>query len=169
MMNFLYSRLHRMKISTKIRIYLTLIRPVVTYASETWTLTEKDEMRLRIFERQILRKIFPPIKIGKDIWRIINNTQLDHLISGADIVRFIKAQRINWFFHVQRMDTSRTAKRISQWKPVGSRPLGRPRLRWLDDVCDDLNVLKVRNWKELAMDRKALNHLSEKAKTHKEC
>jgi hypothetical protein len=169
MMTFLCSRLHRMKISTKIRIYLTLIRPVVTYASETWTLTEKDEMQLRIFERQILRKIFAPIKIGKDIWRIINNTQLDHLISEADIVRFIKAQRINWFFHVQGMDTSRTAKIISQWKPVGSRPLGRLRLRWLDDVCDDLNVLKVRNWKELAMDRKALNDLSEKAKTHKEC
>jgi hypothetical protein len=52
------------------------------------------------------------------------------------------------------MDTSRTAKRILEWKPMGSRPLGRPRLRWLDDVCDDLKVLEVRNWKELAMDRK---------------
>jgi hypothetical protein len=50
----------------KMRIYLTLIRPVVTYASETWTLTEKDEMRLRIFERQILRNILGPIQIGKD-------------------------------------------------------------------------------------------------------
>jgi hypothetical protein len=53
-----------LKISTKMRIYLTLIRPVVTYASETWTLTEKDELRLRIFGRQILRKIFGPIQIG---------------------------------------------------------------------------------------------------------
>jgi hypothetical protein len=59
-----------LKKSTKMRIYITLIRPVVTYASETWTLAEKDEMRLRIFERQILRKIFGPIQIGKDIWRI---------------------------------------------------------------------------------------------------
>jgi hypothetical protein len=50
---------------------------------------------------------------------------------------------------------------------MGSRPLGRPRLRWLDDVCDDLKVQKVRNWKELAMDRQAWNDLSEKAKTHK--
>jgi hypothetical protein len=54
-----------LKRSTKMRIYLTLRRPVVTYASETWTLTEKDEMRLRIFERQILRKIFGPIQIGE--------------------------------------------------------------------------------------------------------
>jgi hypothetical protein len=38
-----------------------------------------------------------------------------------------------------------------------SRPLGRTRLRWLDDVCDDLNALKVKRWKELEMDRKAWN------------
>jgi hypothetical protein len=64
------------------------------------------------------------------------------------------------------MGTSRIAKRKLEWKPMGSRPLGRPRLRWLDDVCDDLKVLNVRNWKELAMDRKAWSDLSEKAKTH---
>jgi hypothetical protein len=142
-------------------------RPVVTYASETRTLTEKDEMRLRIFERQILRKIFGPIQIGKEIWRIRNKTELDQIINGADIARFIKTQRIKWLGHIQRMDTSRIAKRILEWKPIGSRSLGRPRLRWLDDVCDDLKALKVRNWKELEMDRKVWNDPSEKAKTHK--
>jgi hypothetical protein len=150
------------------RINLTLIRPVVTYASETWTLTEKDEMRLRIFERQILRKIFGPIQIGKDIWRIRNNAELDQVINGADIVRFIKAQRVKWLGHIQRLDTSRTAKRIFERKPTGRRSLGRPRLRWLDDVCDDLKVLKVRNWKKLATARKVWNDLSKKAKTQEE-
>jgi hypothetical protein len=52
-------------------------------------------------------------------------------------------------------------------KPIGRRSLGRPRLRWLDDVCDNLKVLKVRNWKELAKDRKVSNDLPEKTKTHK--
>jgi hypothetical protein len=107
---------------------------------------------------------FDPIQIGRDIWRIRNNTELDHLISGADIVRFIKAQRIKWLGRVQRNDTSRIAKRILEWKPMSSRRLGRPRLRWLDDVCDDLKVVKVKNWKELAVDRKAWNDLSEKEK-----
>jgi hypothetical protein len=51
------------------------------------------------------------------------------------------------------MDTSRTAKGILEWEPTGSRPVGRPRLRWLDDVFNDLKVLKVRNWKELSMDK----------------
>jgi hypothetical protein len=63
------------------------------------------------------------------------------------------------------MGTSRTAKRIFEWKPIGRRSPGRPRLRWLDDVCDDLEVLKVINWKKLATDRKVWNDLSEKAKT----
>jgi len=49
------------------KIYKTIIRPVVTYSSETWTLTAKDENNLRIFERQILRKIFSLFNIG-NIW-----------------------------------------------------------------------------------------------------
>jgi hypothetical protein len=75
------------------KIYKTTIRPVVTNASETWTLTAKDENNLRIFERQILRKIFGPVNVD-NIWRIRNNMEIDELIEGADIVRFIKAQRI---------------------------------------------------------------------------
>ena len=76
------------------KIYKTLIRPVVTYSSETWTLTAKDEKNLRIFERHILRKIFGPVNIDS-VCRIRNNTEIDNLIEGADIARFIKAQRIN--------------------------------------------------------------------------
>jgi hypothetical protein len=77
-------------------------------------------------------------QIAKDIWRIRNNTELDRLINGADIVRFIKSQRFKWVGHIQRTDTSKMAKIILERKSMGSRPLGRPRLRWLDDVCDDL-------------------------------
>jgi hypothetical protein len=137
-----------LKRSTKMRICQTLIRPVVTYASETRTLTERDEMRLRIFQRQILRKTFGPIQIGKDVWRIGNNAELDQVIKWSRYcVRFIKAQRVKWLGHIQRMDTSRIARRISEWKTIGRRSLGRPRLRWLDDECVDLKVLKVRNCK----------------------
>ena len=46
-----------LKKNTKMKIYKTMIRPVITYSSETWTLTAKDENNLRIFERQILSKI----------------------------------------------------------------------------------------------------------------
>jgi hypothetical protein len=56
------------KKNTKIKIYKTMIRPVVTYSSETWTLTAKEGNNLRIFERQMLRKIFGPVNI-ENIWR----------------------------------------------------------------------------------------------------
>jgi len=54
------------------------IRPVVTYSLQTWTLTAKDENNLRIFERQILRKIFGPVNTD-NIWRIQNNKESDKL------------------------------------------------------------------------------------------
>jgi len=85
------------------KIYKTMIRPVVTFSSETWTLTTKDGNNLRIFERQILRKISGPVNIDS-VWRIRNNMEIDNIIEGADIVRFIKAQRIKWLGHIQRID-----------------------------------------------------------------
>jgi hypothetical protein len=65
------------------KIYKMMIRPVVKYSSETWTLTAKGENNLRIFERQILRKIFGPVNID-NIWRIRNTVDIDKLIEGAD-------------------------------------------------------------------------------------
>jgi hypothetical protein len=65
-----------------------MIRPIITYSSETWTPTTKDENNLRVFERQILRKIFGPVNID-NIRRIRNNMETDKLIEGADIVRSI--------------------------------------------------------------------------------
>jgi hypothetical protein len=53
-----------------------------------------------IFERQILRNIFGPVNI-ENIWKIQNNMEIDKLIEGKYIVRFIKAQRIKWLGHIQ--------------------------------------------------------------------
>jgi hypothetical protein len=82
-----------LKKNTKMKIYKTMIRPVVMYWSETWTLTAKGENNLHIFERQIPTKIFGPVNIDT-IWRTQNNMETDKLIEGTDIVRFIQAQWI---------------------------------------------------------------------------
>jgi hypothetical protein len=58
--------------SSKLQIYRTLVRPVVTYGSESWTLTMVDERVLAVFERKILRKIYGPVK-GNELWRIRRN------------------------------------------------------------------------------------------------
>jgi hypothetical protein len=74
-----------LKRSTKMKIYKAIIRLVLTYSSETCILTAKDENNLRIFERQILRKIIGPVNID-NTWRIQNNMEIGKLIEGADIV-----------------------------------------------------------------------------------
>ena len=76
--------------NAKMKIHKVIIRPVVIYSSQIWTLTAKDENNLRIFERQKLRKIFGPVNIDK-IWRIRKNMEIDKLTEGADVVRIIKA------------------------------------------------------------------------------
>jgi len=65
-----------LKKNTKMKIYKTMIRPVVTFSSETWTLTSKDENNLRIFERQILMNISGPVNIDI-VWRIRNNMEIN--------------------------------------------------------------------------------------------
>jgi len=130
-----------------------MIKPVVTYSSETSTLTAKDENNLRIFERQILRKIFGPVNIG-NVWRIRNIMEIDSLIEGAHIGRFIKAQRIKGLGHIQRMDQARPTRKLLDWKLMGTRPVGKPRQRWQKDVMEDLKNLKIKNWKEAAKDRR---------------
>jgi hypothetical protein len=122
-----------LKRNTKMKIYKTVVRPVVTYSSETWTLTAKDENNLRIFIRQILRKIFGPVNID-NIWRIRFNMEIDKLIKGANTVRFIKAQRIKCLGRIRKMDQAGPTRKLLVWKPMGTRP----RLRWQDDVIEDL-------------------------------
>ena len=125
-------------------VYKTMMRPVVTYSSETWTLTTIDENNLHIFERQILRNIFGPVNID-NIWRTRNNMEIDRLIEGADTVRFSKAQRIKWLRHVQGTDQARPTRKLLDWKPMGTRPVGRPRQRWQEDVMEGLRKVKVKN------------------------
>ena len=80
---------------------------------------------------------------------------------------FIKAQRIKWLGHIQRMDQARPTRKLPDWKPIGTRTLGRPRKRWQEDVMEDLKKLKVKNWKEVAKDRRTWRDLAEKAETNK--
>ena len=93
--------------------------------------------------------------------------ETDNLIEGADIVRFFKAQRIKWLGHIQRMDRAKPTRKLLDWKPMGTRAVGRPRQRWQEDVMEDLKKLKVKNWKEAAKDRRTWRDLAEKAKTQK--
>jgi hypothetical protein len=64
--------------------------------------------------------------------------EIDKLTEGADILKFIKAQRIKRPGHIQRMDRARPTGKLLDWRPVGTRPVGRPRQRWQEGVMEDL-------------------------------
>ena len=72
----------------ELKLYRTVIRPIVTYASETWVLKEAIIQKLLVFERQILRRIFGPTKENQ-MWRVKTNEELDKVIKHKNIINYI--------------------------------------------------------------------------------
>ena len=133
----------------KIKIYRTIILPVVLCGCETWSLTLREECRLRV-----LRRIFEPKrdKVTEE-WRRLHN-ELNYMYSLPNIVQVIKS-RMRWVGHEAHMGEGRGMHRVLVQKPEGRRPLGRPRHRWEDNIKMDLQEVGCGgvDWIELAQDR----------------
>jgi hypothetical protein len=102
--NLLSSRL--ISKNLKIKIYETVILPVVLYGCETWSLTLMEEHRLRVFENRVLR-IFGPKREEDGSWRKLHNDELHRLYSSPNIVRVIKLRRMRWAGHEARIGEGR--------------------------------------------------------------
>jgi hypothetical protein len=90
------------------------------YGCETWSLTLREEHRLRVFENRVLRKIFGPKRDEvTEEWRKLHNEELRDLYSSPSIIRIIKSRRIRWADHVTRMGDNRNAYRLLVGKPKG--------------------------------------------------
>jgi len=142
--------------SLKIKIYRTIILPVVLYGCETWLLTLREERKLRVFENMVLRRIFRPRRDEvKGEWRRLHNEELNDLYSSPNIVRVIKPRRMRWAGHVPHMDEERGVYRVLVGKPEGRRTLGRRRRRWVDNIRLDLQEVGCgyMDWIGLAQDR----------------
>jgi hypothetical protein len=122
----------------KIKIYRSIILPVVWFGFETWSLTLTEESGLRVFENRVLKRIIGPKRdevTGE--WRKLHNEELCDPYCSPNIVRVIKSKRIGWVWHVKRMGERRGVYRVFVGKPEG-RPLGRPRSGWKEDIKMDL-------------------------------
>jgi hypothetical protein len=108
--------------NVKIKIYRTVILPVMLYGCETWSLTLREEHRLRVFENRVLR-IFGSKREEDGSWRKLHNDELHSLYSSPNIVRVIKSRRMRWAGHGARMVEGRIVCRVLIGRPEGKRPL----------------------------------------------
>jgi hypothetical protein len=138
--------------NTTIIIYKTLIRPIITYGAEAWTMSSETGKWLAVFERKVLRKILGTIKVN-NCWRRRHNNELMQLYGDLDIVSFIRINRLRWISHVNIMDNERMVCQAFANQPQGSRPRGRPKCRWWDCVYGDIRKSKIRNWEQRSKNR----------------
>jgi hypothetical protein len=84
-----------------------------------------------------MRKIYGPTKENGQ-WRIRTNAELTTMYKSQNIITVIKIRRLEWLGHIIRLDETKSVKKIFEGKLEGRRGRGRPRLRWINDVEDDL-------------------------------
>jgi hypothetical protein len=96
----------------------------------------------------MLRKILGPTKEDKGIGRIKTNKELDELINRRNVINYVKAQRMSWFGHTDRMPETSIVRKIYRWKVSTSRPVGKPKSQSEDDVRNDLRKMKHIKWAE---------------------
>jgi len=126
------------------------------YGCEAWSLTLREERRLRVFENMVLRRIFGPRRVEvTGEWRRLHNEELNDLYSSPNIVRVIKSRRMRWVGHVARMGEERGVYSFLVWKPEGRRQLERPRRRWVDNIRTDLQEVRCgyKDWIGRSQDR----------------
>jgi hypothetical protein len=142
---------HLLSRNVKVKIYRTIILPVVLYGCETWSLALRGEHGLRVFENRVLRGIFgPKTDEVTGEWRKLHSGELRNLYSSPNIIRRIKSRRMSWAGHVARMGEGRNVYRVLVGKPKGKRPLGRPRRRWKDGIRVDLGQIGWAMWSGFA-------------------
>jgi hypothetical protein len=117
-----------------------------SYGFETWSLTLREERRLRVFENRVLRRIFGPRrdKVAGE-WRKLHNKEHKDMYS-SNIFRVIKYRKMRWAGHVALIGERRGVYWVLIGKPEGKRRHGRPRHRREDNIKTDLPELGCGVW-----------------------
>jgi hypothetical protein len=118
----------------------------------------REEHRLRVFENEVLGRIFGPKREEDGSWRKLHNDEIHSLYSSPNFVRVIESKRMRWARHVARIREGEVYYIILIRSPESKRPLGRPRRRWEDKIKMDLREIDIdgTNWIWLTQDREQL-------------
>jgi len=117
------------------------------------------------FWKEKFRRIYGP-KYKDGEWKSRTNRELEELSKGENIVKWIQGQRISWLGHLERIEEDRMPKTFFTQELEGTRRRGRLRKRWREGVERDLQVLGVRRWRELVIDREKWRGIVRQAKAH---
>jgi len=126
----------------KLRLKNTIIDKVLTYASETWTLTKRNRKELHVFKRKAYRRILGPVyDIEKENWRILTNKEIHASVKKPTIIETKRLNRLCWFGHVQGMEGNRIPKRVLYMDLGTTRLRSKSRNRWQDGVREDRRIV----------------------------
>jgi len=122
---------------------------MLTYASETWTLTKRYIKQLNIFVRKVYRRILGPVYHNeKGNWRILTNKEIYVRIKKPTIVETVRLNRLRWFWHVQRIEENRIPKRVLYMNLRTTTLRCKPRNSWQDEVREDGRIVGGEGWQK---------------------
>ena len=125
----------KIPVKLKSKLYKTVVRQAMVYGSECWALRKQEEQRLHTTEMKMLR--WSQGKTRKDR---INNETIRGNAKVAPINSVLAQKRLSWYGHVMRRDITKSTLRTTV---TGTRPRGRPNMRWLDRLKSDMRIYGI--------------------------
>ena len=113
----------------KITVYNTILKPIIMYGCEAWSLTTKTESKIQAAEMRVLRLVKGVTRRDR-----VRNVNIRGELGVEPLLDTIERSRLRWYGHVKRMNQDMPANKYLEWKPTGKRPVGRPRKRWVEGV-----------------------------------
>nr|CAH7739892.1 unnamed protein product [Callosobruchus chinensis] len=145
-----------LSIKTKLKVYKTLVLPVLLWGSESWVLSKRMKQQLQTMEMKFLRRIKGVTRADR-----IRNEDIRKELGIESVADLLERNQLKWFGHMCRMDSDRQVRKVWDCKTLPRRGRGRPTTSW-NQVVEAVIVRKGqtgRNARKLAMDRKQWQNL----------
>lgn len=141
-LNYPFIRKKEISKKTKMVVYSTVFKPILTYGSESWVLNKQMKSKLQALEMKYLRGVTGITRKDR-----IRNDVVRKELCAEPVLKSIEKQQLRWFGHLARMKEERQTKRVWLARPPQKHPKGRPRKSWDQAVAECLKERGV-SWKE---------------------
>ena len=115
--------------ATKLRVINAMVVPALMYGSETWTLQKRHRSRIQAMEMRYLRKIEGVTRLDR-----LSNEDIRRRLGAEAVLAVVDRKKKEWRERIEGMSHETLVRRVFEEDTCGSRPRGRPRKRWIDDI-----------------------------------